>query len=173
MPTGFYKRSSEQIKRLKQIGFKKGNIQKHKFEKGNTLRKGIKLTDEQRRRISDGHIGLKKSEETKNKIRMAQIDKPRPQTRGEKNGNWQGGIAGLNSGRIKSARYKMWRREVFIRDSFTCQSCGEKNIYLEAHHIQGYSKFPELRFVISNGVTLCQACHKKTDNYANNGRKKI
>jgi hypothetical protein len=48
--------------------------------------------------------------------------------------------------------------------------CGKTKEKLEADHIKPFALFPELRFDISNGRTLCLPCHKLTDNYA--GRKK-
>ena len=58
------------------------------------------------------------------------------------------------------SEYKAWRRAVFERDDFTCQTCGKRGIKLNAHHKKSYAWYPELRYDISNGITLCEACHK-------------
>ena len=59
--------------------------------------------------------------------------------------------------------YKEWRLEVYHRDNFTCQKCGESiSGKLNAHHVEGYTDNPSLRTKLSNGVTLCKDCH---DNY--------
>lgn len=55
-----------------------------------------------------------------------------------------------------------WRREVFERDDYTCQICGVRGAYLEADHIKPFAYFPELRFELSNGRTLCRKCHDTT-----------
>ena len=69
-----------------------------------------------------------------------------------------------------SVEYKLWREAVFGRDNYTCQKCkarsgNGKAVFLEAHHIKPFSLFPELRFVVSNGITFCEDCHKEIDNY--------
>lgn len=69
----------------------------------------------------------------------------------------------------QSAAYKAWRTLVFERDNYTCQHCGDHNfegrgstLMLHADHIQPFALYPELRFEVSNGRTLCVPCHKNT-----------
>lgn len=60
----------------------------------------------------------------------------------------------------RCAEYKEWRKAVFERDKYTCQMCGEKGVRLNAHHKKEYAFFPELRYELGNGITLCVNCHK-------------
>lgn len=58
-----------------------------------------------------------------------------------------------------SPEYKAWRFSVFKRDRWECQLCLAKGIELNAHHIIKWSIAPHLRYVTSNGITLCKKCH--------------
>lgn len=58
--------------------------------------------------------------------------------------------------------YGVWRKSVYSRDNYTCQSCfDEKGGNLVAHHLDGYHWYTEGRTNVDNGVTLCRPCHKK------------
>ena len=60
-----------------------------------------------------------------------------------------------------SQEYKDWRKAVFERDNYTCQSCGKHGGKLNAHHIKPFKDYPKLRLVLDNGITLCAECHKE------------
>lgn len=60
-----------------------------------------------------------------------------------------------------SPEYAEWRTEVFNRDNYTCQSCGIRGGELNAHHVKSFAKHKKLRTVLSNGITLCEPCHRK------------
>ena len=78
---------------------------------------------------------------------------------GEKNANWKGGVKAGN--RRTTAGYQVWREAVFTRDNWTCQDCGKRGGDHHAHHVWAFSKFPEYRFDVWNGITLCIPCHRR------------
>jgi hypothetical protein len=76
---------------------------------------------------------------------------------GSANPNWKGGITtrDLDRGRYPA---KVWVKAVKDRDGWVCTQCGSTD-RLHAHHIQRWKDQPDLRYEVSNGITLCHECH--------------
>lgn len=107
-----------------------------------------------------GHTwrGKKLPEETKKKLSIAKKGK----FVGHKNPNWKGGQISESARERNSALSRKWSFLVRQRDNFKCQKKGcNKKIGLHAHHIKSYTKFPELRHELSNGITLCAKHHEQ------------
>jgi 5-methylcytosine-specific restriction endonuclease McrA len=86
-------------------------------------------------------------------------------TKGENHHWWKGGISPENKKIRRSKEFREWRKSVFMRDKWTCVWCGQVGGELHPDHIKPFSLFPELRFELSNGRTLCVPCHRKTDTW--------
>lgn len=79
---------------------------------------------------------------------------------GENHYNWNGGKTSEQHKYRTNPEYHEWRREVFYRDNYTCQCCssyGKDN--LVSHHLYGFAQYENLRYEITNGITLCKNCH--------------
>lgn len=115
--------------------------------------RGRKQTAEHRAKAAATRVGSKRSLETRLKMSEAQ--------RGEKSHFWKGGITAEHELIRSSIEYAEWRRQVYERDDYTCQRCGsQRGGTFNAHHIKGFATYPELRFEVSNGATLCaDPCH--------------
>jgi len=55
-------------------------------------------------------------------------------------------------------KYKKWRELIFKRDHFLCQLCAASK-KLNAHHILRKVDRPDIAYLRSNGITLCEKCH--------------
>jgi len=120
---------------------------------------GKTLSDKHKKNISIASRGKVIPPEVREKISKAHTGMKKPWSkfpvlRGDQHGMWKGGVERRRPGIGK------WRRDVLVRDEYTCQLCGFKHIHVEAHHLNSYTKFPTLRFNVDNGVTLCKDCHK-------------
>ena len=116
--------------------------------------------------------------ETRQKIGRTRIDRGYIVPTGEKSPAWKGGITPINKRIRRRKQYLEWRREVFERDNYTCVLCGDRNmkgrgqtVILQADHIKPFAFFPELRFEINNGRTLCVPCHRLTDTFGRRAYK--
>lgn len=171
--------------RNKETQFSKGHVHSPEALKkiGDTSR-GREVSKETRAKISRAHKGKTLSEAQKRVLSECKMGsknpaygrvahnkgKPNLACAGEKNWNWQGGITPINHKIRASLEYKAWRESVFTRDNWTCQHCEArsgkgKTVVLNADHIKSFALYPELRFDIDNGRTLCLPCHRKTDTW--------
>ena len=157
MSTKGYKHSEETKQKMREKR-KFQIISEETRKKMSETRRGKKRSEETRRKISLGHKGIVKTPEWRKKLSESH--------KGERAYNWKGGTSNSVDKMIRrSLEYKLWREAVFKRDNWTCVWCGKRGGKLNADHIKPFSLFPELRFAIDNGRTLCVDCHRKTDTY--------
>lgn len=128
--------------------------------------KGHKHTDEAKQKMSlvrkgrpSPRRGVPRTPEDRIKISIGTRQRT---PRGAACHSYKDGKLAERMGLRYSQEYKRWRFDVYSRDNFTCQHCGDKRGgNLHAHHIKPFADHPELRFDVSNGITLCENCHKK------------
>ena len=115
----------------------------------------------------DESTKLKISEKNKGKVRSDEFKKNiSKRFSGENHPRWINDRAKLAKKQIRNdTAYKEWRKNVWIRDKFNCKiknsSCEGKIV---AHHIFGWKDYPDLRYDINNGITLCKFHHPKKRN---------
>ncbi len=89
---------------------------------------------------------------------------------GERHHNWiadRTKLAILSNGEEyrNSPASREWSKNVRNRDKWSCRiadiNCGGR---LEAHHILGWTQYPELRYEVNNGITLCHFHHPRKRN---------
>jgi len=108
------------------------------------------------RRNRQQHLGRNWSEDVRNRMSAAKKGK----YQGESNPNWRGGLVNPNARLRSSYESKKWALAVRERDGHKCVECGETE-RLHSHHVKSWKSHPELRFEVSNGLTLCSMCHQK------------
>lgn len=162
--TGIY---SEEVLEKMRIAHLKENLSKETIEKNRIAHLRENLSDERLKKMSESHLGKYPNGKTRRKMSFSRL--------GEKHPNWKGGITLLRHRIRNNSKYEEWRLMVFGRDNFTCQDCGQRGVYLEAHHIKSFSSIIQKYEIttieealrceelwnINNGRTLCKDCHKK------------
>lgn len=59
-------------------------------------------------------------------------------------------------------RYREWMFSVKTRDAWKCKIANQEcKGRLESHHILSWKEYPELRYELNNGITLCHAHHPR------------
>jgi len=182
MPTGVYIRTEQARQNMSKakLGHYTSDATKLKLSKSHI---GKFPSAESRKKMSDAKKGTKLSDETKHKISESRM--------GERNWNfgkdltgknspaWKGGISKIDKLCRVMTEYKQWRTDIFIRDNWTCVLCGMNKCYVTVHHTKGFSKIIRENRIknildaracdemwdLDNGITLCEECHSKTDNY--------
>ncbi len=144
-------------------------------------RKGIVFSEEHKMKLKKAHTGIRLSENHRKAIKKGakgftgiHSEETRriisENKKGSKSNFWRGGITQINKQIRGSLEYRLWRESVFKRDNYTCVWCSSKSgngktVVLNADHIKPFAYFPELRFAIDNGRTLCVPCHMSTDTF--------
>src|SRR3990167_1372734 len=153
------------------------------FKKGHKINVGKKCSEETKRKISIKHKGKKLSKEHIEKMkkiirksgwhhtqdtrtRISNAHKERV-IKGLHN-TYKGGVTSINKIIRRSLEFKLWREAVFKRDNWTCIFCKKHGYELHPDHIKPFALYPELRFAIDNGRTLCADCHRKTETWGMN-----
>lgn len=154
-------------------GLKTGLVPRSAFKKGyqpsqetlakrRTTRAGYRHTEETKRKIGEAHLG-KKYPYKKRVEGIKRSFAKRPKASRENHYRWIADRAMLVK---KENRYDYayieWLTQVRARDGRKCRiandSCGGM---LEVHHILSWAEYPELRYEVNNGITLCHAHHPK------------
>ena len=146
----------------------------HKINLGNQYARGVKRTEKWkealRSRMLGNQRGFKKGRPSPRRGKRS--SKPAwnkgikmPEMTGANNSRWKGGKSrDIHS--LYNPKYREWRMKVFTRDNFQCRTKdGHCEGILQVHHIFRWADFPELRYEVDNGITLCKIHHprKKKD----------
>lgn len=130
-------------------GKKTGIVPSTVFQAGTPAwNRDIPLSEDQRAKISAAKTGKPSSLK----------GKPRYDLRGSNNPSWKGGLRGIDYRERRRFRHLM-QKQVFERDDYTCQLCGERGGDLQVDHIQSWAEYVELRFSLENCRTVCKPCH--------------
>ena len=144
---------------------------KGQFKKGNkSWNKGRKISEETKKKLSirakeQWKDGMAEEYKIKLSCRMRKIPLK----------EFNGFVCNISKLIRHNKLYKEWRNKVYRRDNYICQKCGNRSNKLRAHHIIGlYEIIKEckigtikqalrclLLWSVSNGVTLCNKCHKE------------
>ena len=61
----------------------------------------------------------------------------------------------------KYIEHREWSKLIKENANYTCDYCGKRGGNLHTHHLDGHNWCKERRTDITNGVCLCEECHKK------------
>ena len=82
----------------------------------------------------------------------------------------------LKSSYGRGSKFSIWSRKILRRDDYTCAVSRVRGGRLSAHHLYNWADYPDLRFELSNGITLSEEVHKdfhKKFGYGNNSSAQL
>jgi hypothetical protein len=147
MPAGHYIRTKETLEKYRLNNLKKKMSQDtkdkiSKSKKGHSVNKGMKHTQEFRDNLRKARLG--KFGELANSYKK---DRTKLKNSPTKNSD---------------SAYMNWSRLIKKRDSLKCKllssDCKGR---LGSHHIFNWIDYPELRYILTNGITLCAFHHPR------------
>lgn len=117
-------------------------------------------------KISKSSKGRKLSKETKLKMSIERRERYKNGFNPVKGKHW---FSVTDRTKLKKSENKMentqyiyWAKQVKVRDVWKCRLLSsECKGRLESHHIFNWVDYPELRYVINNGITLCHFHHPR------------
>lgn len=74
------------------------------------------------------------------------------------------------SNRFEDPKHIKWAKAVKKKHNYTCQICGLEGGYLHSHHQNSFDWCVEQRYLIENGVALCETCHHRFHSIYNYGK---
>ena len=148
------------------------------------VKKGKTFTEEHKEKLRQAKLGRPLSEEHRKNMSITQKNLPNNSGRfqsghnlscGSRNWSWRGGITPLRVKITNTFEYRQWRSDVYTRDDFTCQKCGQIGKRLNAHHKKSVGDILFLNDITTleqalsceelwntnNGITYCIICHKE------------
>lgn len=147
--------------RIPRSAFKKGSIPWNKGQKNVFSPETIMKMSLARKNFVPANKGKKASIETRLKQKERALERYKVK---ENHPRWKEDRNSLYKSEKKheDTKYRYWMKEVKDRDGWKCK-INNKNCKgrLEAHHILNWVDYPELRYEINNGITLCQAHHPR------------
>lgn len=144
------------------------NRSRHWLGKKFSTEHRLAVSEGQKQRFANGvhprgMLGKTHNSETRKKISIGHIGKGHPGLMGSENPMWiadRSKIVGRQN--RNNPVYKQWRMNVWLRDNFKCKIADANCVgRIEAHHILGWKLYPELRYELNNGITLCHAHHPR------------
>jgi hypothetical protein len=141
----------------------------HKGQKA--WNKGVKMDEEFREKCSIRQLGKKRNWSEQGKKSFSEKMTGRKRTKesiekmsGENHPRWikDRSLIKIGDRSMNDPLQKQWSLSVKKRDGWKCQiadsNCKGR---MESHHILSWKDFPELRYEVNNGITLCHAHHPR------------
>lgn len=76
----------------------------------------------------------------------------------------------------ESLKHPLWQKkrlEIFNRDNFTCQKCGDTETELQVHHKEYNNGFEPWEYDNSILITYCVNCHQEVEGITNSNGKSL